>query len=216
MTELTLIRHGQANSYATDEESYDNLSELGRKQAHCLGEYLQQTGGFDRVISGAMRRQIQTAEELNLDGKPHVRDARLNELDYFGLSHAVKASHGVQFPDSQEAFAAQIPQVLRVWRDDGVHEGLESFEAFRARIMAALRDAAADGPAVLVTSTGVISTLVAIALRLEIEAKSKMFLSVQNTSIHKFEWRRDELFLTQFGATPHLDMPVRQALKSHF
>ncbi len=216
MTELTLIRHGQANSLAKDEASYDNLSDLGRQQARLLGEYLRDTGSFDRVISGAMRRQIQTAEELNLDRKPHSTDPRLNELDYFGLSHAVHASHGVAFPDSPESFAAQIPQVLTVWRDDGVHEGLESFEAFRSRILAALHDAAAKGPAVLVTSTGVIATLVAIALRLEIEAKSKMFLTVQNSSIHKFELRGDDLFLTQFGATPHLDLPDRQALKSHF
>ena len=216
MTELTLIRHGQANSRAKDESSYDNLSELGRRQARFLGEHLRDTGGFDRVISGVMRRQVQTAQELNLDDRPHTTDKRLNELDYFGLSHAVHASHGVAFPDSPASFAAQIPQVLRVWRDDGVHEGLESFEAFRTRIMAALRDAAADGPAVLVTSTGVISTLVAIALRLEIEAKSKMFLTVQNTSVHKFEWRGDELFLTQFGATPHLDLPDRQVFKSHY
>lgn len=216
MTELTLIRHGQANSGAKDEASYDSLSDLGQTQARLLGEYLQETGGFDRVISGAMKRQVQTAEGLNLAGKPFHTDARLNELDYFGLSHAVNASHGVAFPDSPEGFAQQIPQVLQVWRDDGVHEGLESYDAFRTRILAALHDAAKDGPAVLVTSTGVISTLVSIALRLEIEAKSKMFLMVQNSSVHKFELREDELYLTQFGATPHLDHPERLRFKSHY
>ena len=216
MTELTLIRHGQANSGATDEASYDRLSGLGARQARLLGEYLRDTGGFDRVISGAMRRQVETAQALNLDARPHLTDPRLNELDYFGLSHAVQTSHGVEFPDTPEGFAAQIPQVLDIWRRDETHEGLESYADFRARIFAALQDAAADGPAVMVSSTGVIATLVAIALHLETGPKSKMFLTIQNTSVHKFELRGDELFLTQFGATPHLDLPERQALKSHY
>jgi len=216
MTELTLIRHGQANTGATDEESYDKLSDLGRKQARYLGEYLAQTGGFERVVSGAMRRQIHTAQELNLSKRPHTTDARLNELDYFGLSHWAQASHDVPFPYSPASFAAQIPQVLDVWRHQKPTDGLESYDGFRSRIFSALSDAAADGPAVLVTSTGVISTLVAIALNLETEAKSKMFLTVQNTSVHKFELRSGELHLTQFGATPHLDSPERQSFKSHY
>lgn len=216
MTELILIRHGQANTGATDEESYDRLSDLGRQQARLLGHHLRDTGGFDRLISGGMRRQIQTAEELNHDDRPHTTDPRLNELDYFGLSHWAQASHGVSFPDSPASFAAQIPQVLEVWRNQKTSPELESYDDFRTRIFSALTDAAENGPAVLVSSTGVIATLVAIALQLETEAKSKMFLTVQNTSVHKFELRRGELHLTQFGATPHLDLPERQSLKTHY
>ena len=37
MGNLTLIRHGQASF---GEKDYDNLSDLGRKQGHLLGEYL--------------------------------------------------------------------------------------------------------------------------------------------------------------------------------
>ena len=216
MTELTLIRHGQANTGATDEASYDRLSELGHQQARFLGEYLKATGGFERLISGAMRRQIETAEGLNIAEIPHQKDARLNELDYFGLSHWARNSHGVAFPASQADFAAQVPQVLDVWRHQKPDPDLESYDEFRTRIFAALEDAAKDGPAVLVSSTGVISTLVAIALNLETAAKSKMFLTVQNTSVHKFELRNGELHLTQFGATPHLDRPDRQQYKTFY
>lgn len=216
MTELTLIRYGQANTGATDEASYDKLSDLGVTQAQLLGAYLRDTGGFERVISGAMRRQVETAQGLNLDARPHLTDPRLNELDYFGLSHAVHNSHGVAFPTGPAEFAAQIPQVLDIWRREETHEGLETYADFRARIFAALKEAAADGPAVMVSSTGVIATLVAIALHLETGPKSKMFLTIQNTSVHKFELRGDDLFLTQFGATPHLDLPERQSLKSHY
>ena len=37
MGEVVLVRHGQANSGATDEESYDRLSDLGHQQARWLG-----------------------------------------------------------------------------------------------------------------------------------------------------------------------------------
>ena len=40
MSFITLIRHGQANSSATTEEGYDNLSELGKTQARWLGEQI--------------------------------------------------------------------------------------------------------------------------------------------------------------------------------
>ena len=39
MSVITFIRHGQANSSATTEEGYDNLSDLGKTQARWLGEH---------------------------------------------------------------------------------------------------------------------------------------------------------------------------------
>ena len=87
---------------------------------------------------------------------------------------------------------------------------LETYDAFCSRIMGALHNAAGqDGRTVLVTSTGVIATLSAIALGLDMVKKTKLFLRVMNTSVHKFELVGDELHLTQFGAVPHLERPDR-------
>ena len=53
MSHITLIRHGQANSQAKDEISYDQLSDLGRQQARWLGDHLRGTGDvFARAYSG--------------------------------------------------------------------------------------------------------------------------------------------------------------------
>jgi phosphohistidine phosphatase SixA len=41
MGELVLIRHGQANSAANDEDGYDRLSDLGHQQARWLGDWLR-------------------------------------------------------------------------------------------------------------------------------------------------------------------------------
>ena len=66
MTEITLIRHGQAQTGAKDEASYDRLSDLGHDQARWLGDYFQQTEGFDHVVSRSLTRQVQTAQSLGL------------------------------------------------------------------------------------------------------------------------------------------------------
>jgi broad specificity phosphatase PhoE len=215
MTELTLIRHGQANTGATDEASYDRLSDLGHLQARFLGEHMRGLGLSPRVVSGTMRRHIETAQGMALSDAPLTTDPRLNELDYFALSHAARDNHGVPFPQSQADFAMQMPQVLDIWRRNEMPDDIETYDAFRDRILSAMTDAAKDGPAVLVSSGGVIATLTAIALHLETDQKTKMLLTIHNTSVHKFELRGDELYLTQFGATPHLDMPDRHHMKTH-
>ncbi len=216
MTEITLIRHGQAQSGATDEASYDQLSDLGFQQAGWLGEHLRPYHQYERLLSGTMRRQIQTAQSLALDNIPHDQDARLNELDYFGLANSLKESHGTEIPTDLASFTAHFPQLLEVWQKGDVHSDLESYEEFRGRIMAALRDVAeGQQPAVLVTSTGVISTLVSMALGLDFSQKCQIFLSIMHTSVHKFSMGKDGLRLVQFGATPHLDVQGRLHAKTH-
>lgn len=215
MTELIVIRHGQANTGATDEANYDRLSDLGKEQARLLGNSLRDINAGYRVISGAMRRHIETAEHMALTADPIPQDARLNELDYFGMAKAIETSHGIDFPQTHEDFATHIPQVLDIWRKNEMADGIEPYDSFRNRIFEAVSDAAENGPAILVSSGGVIATLVTIALHLETAAKSKMLLAIPNTSVHKFILRDGELFLTQFAATPHLDHPHYSHLKTH-
>ncbi|MCF6444863.1 histidine phosphatase family protein [Nereida sp. MMG025] len=219
MGEVTITRHGQANSGARNEEEYDRLSDLGHQQAAWLGEYLSQTQTYDRVISGGLRRQIETAQGLNTFGAPHQIDERLNELNYFALSDSLSDMHGVPFPDSPATFAAHVPQILSHWAAEETPPHIESYTDFRTRIFSAIEDACAmEGRTLLVSSTGVIASLTAIALGLEINNKAKMFLFVPHTSLHRFAFHdvagTPELHLTQYGATPHLDLPERSHAKT--
>src|SRR3954447_5496055 len=62
MGTLYLVRHGQASFGAAD---YDNLSELGHRQAVRLGEYWRERGmRFDAVITGTLKRHKQTWEGI--------------------------------------------------------------------------------------------------------------------------------------------------------
>ena len=62
MSSVYLVRHGQAGT----RDSYDSLSELGRRQSRLLGEYFVSQGiEFAAAYSGAMLRQQQTAAEVS-------------------------------------------------------------------------------------------------------------------------------------------------------
>jgi len=210
MTHLTLIRHGQAQTGAADEASYDKLSPLGHQQANWLGDHLKDHHApYDRIISGAMRRQIETAQSMGL-GLPHEHDARLNEIDYFGLAAAVKDRHNVPYPTNQAEFEAHIESIMLHWSAGDVGDEVEPFDAFMGRIESALREAhALGGRTLLVTSTGVIASLVALALKLDRSSHSKVFLEIAHTSKHRISVGPDRLILRQYGALPHLETDAR-------
>lgn len=210
-----IVRHGQANTGATDEASYDRLSELGHQQAAWLGEHLRSTLQIDLIIHGAMRRQRQTAASLGLTGVPMEEDARLNELNYFDMARHMMNHHGLTEPYDEPSFAEFLPELLKVWQADDMPTGVERFSDFTARICAALEDAShRTGRVLLVSSTGVIATLAGLALDLDPWRNSKLFLAVSHTSITKFEVGPGQLFLSQFVATPHLDRTDREGMRT--
>ena len=62
MTIIHLVRHGQA-SFGKDD--YDNLSEIGLKQAFLLGQYFKNLNlNFDKIFVGTLKRQIQTYKQI--------------------------------------------------------------------------------------------------------------------------------------------------------
>ncbi|EMY79425.1 histidine phosphatase superfamily (branch 1) [Leptospira weilii serovar Ranarum str. ICFT] len=62
MSVVYLIRHGQANSQG---ENYDLLTPRGKDQAFALGRFTAQNGELpDRIVTGTMRRHMETAESF--------------------------------------------------------------------------------------------------------------------------------------------------------
>ena len=135
MGEIILARHGQANSGARDEESYDKLSELGHQQAGWLGDYLRdREKPFDKVMSGSLRRHKETATGIGYTDP--IIDPRLNEMDYFNLGQALEDVHGVPFPGPDE-FAAHVPQVMEAWHKAEIM-GVETFASVEERVVGVL------------------------------------------------------------------------------
>ncbi|MEM6277015.1 MAG: histidine phosphatase family protein [Pseudomonadota bacterium] len=214
MGEIILVRHGQANSEATDEESYDRLSSLGHQQAAWLGAFFRDHEiAFDLVLSGTLSRHQETAASMGFT--PARLDPRLNELDYFNLSDALEAARGVPRPTG-EGFAAHIPQVMEAWHAAEI-QGQESFAAFESRIQAVLKEAEQPGKRVLcVTSGGVIGMALRHLLGLDPRRMAHILLPIFNTSIHRVAVRPEGAMLAGFNATPHLDAPDRLYARTNY
>lgn len=62
MTKVTYVRHGQASLFS---ENYDQLSDLGYRQARAIGEYfLEHNFVFDKIYLGPLQRHQQTWDEI--------------------------------------------------------------------------------------------------------------------------------------------------------
>jgi broad specificity phosphatase PhoE len=213
MGEIILVRHGQANSTATDEESYDRLSDLGAQQAAWLGEWLEDRGErFDLVLSGSLKRHLATAAAM---GQAPEIDPRLNEMDYFNLSRALTETRG-DGPQGQSDFAVHIADVMEAWHRAEIL-GNETFAAFEARVTSVLAEAAEPGRRVLcVTSGGVIGMMIRSLLRLDPTRMAHVLLPILNTSVHRVEVMPHGTILAGFNATPHLDAPDRAHARTHY
>ena len=214
MGEIVLVRHGQANSSAQDEDGYDRLSDLGGQQARWLGEWLAaQESRFDRVLSGSLRRHVQTAEAM---GFPDAEiDPRLNEMDYFNLGAALEARHGIPMPGPDD-FALHAPQVMDAWHRAEIR-GNETFAEFEARVTSVFEEAAVEGRRVLcITSGGVIGMCVRHLLGLDAARMARVLLPILNSSIHRVQVTPHGPYLSGFNAVPHLEHRDRAHARTHY
>ncbi len=218
MSQITLIRHGQANTQARDEHSYDQLSDLGHQQAAWLGNHFNANKQhFSRVYCGTMQRHIETAQGAQAQRYGEViQDPRLNEFPYFDLSKAMERQFKLEVPNSREGFAAHIPKVLGAWEQDLLTDIPETYTTFSNRIGEAIDEIlSGDGPALVFSSGGVISEIMRQSLNLDTSGWARMCLAIMNTSIHQLHMLLDKPLMTQFNAVPHLEAPDRLFAQTH-
>lgn len=218
MPQITFIRHGQANSAAQDEEGYDALSPLGHQQAGWLGTYWREIGThYDRVYTGTLTRHVETAGAMQAGRfAAPVADPRLNEVEYFDLSQRMHAQYAMPLPSDRDGFIDHLPQVFSAWQAGRIDGVRESFADFEARVAEALREiAAARGRALVITSGGTIAMAIRVAMGLQLEAFSRLTLTIMNTSVHQLHPLGAALTLTQFNAVPHLAARERQFAQTY-
>lgn len=215
MGTLYLVRHGQASFGA---ENYDQLSELGHRQSHRLGEYLASRGlQFSATIRGSLKRQADTltgiqkgmGEDASIANQETVWPG-LNEYD----SHAVIAAiHPMPLPKPDTP--ALYRQHFRILRDGltqwmaGVTSphGMPSYVEFVEGVASALAHVRknTDGNVLMVSSGGPISTAVGHVLGCPAESTIELNMRIRNTAVSEFNFNPKRMSLISFNNLPHLD-----------
>jgi len=213
MGEIVLVRHGQA-SFGT--EDYDRLSDLGFEQARQLGRYFREREiRFDRVVSGTLRRHLQTLEgigALAADEQPELLPG-LNEFAF----HSVFDAYVEAFPpatpldrNNVRDFFSTLRKALFVW-SEGKLPGLpESWDQFQTRIRDSLNALIGDdniGRTLVISSGGPISALLREILQLSVRHMMDLNLQTANTSLTRLQFKNGKARLQSFNGLPHLDHP---------
>ena len=232
MGTLTLVRHGQASFGAAD---YDQLSARGEQQARLLGEHWARLGvGFDRAFHGPRVRQRRTAEiaalAMRKAGKalPELIELEgLDELRFDGLVMGAlpqlaekDPSVGALLTDfgtmaegrpPPAGFQARMEKLFHLWVKHPVPiEGVEPWDAFTARVAAALARMRRDPPrglrVVAFTSAGTIAAALQQALEAQAHVAVELMWRVRNASVSELLFSESRpLTLSSFNGTPHLE-----------
>ena len=128
MVQIFLVRHGQANSEAKDEVSYDKLSPLGKIQAGWLGQYFKKNKiNFDVCFSGTLLRQRDTANLLECHNRKEIiRDPGLNEIQYYTLSTLVEQQFKKPPPKTGLDFEQHFEFIMSKWQSNEIENVPES------------------------------------------------------------------------------------------
>ncbi len=237
MGTLYLVRHGQASFGADD---YDHLSERGWQQARRLGQYWRERWGdalrFDAVLTGTLRRQVQTwqgiaegaalptPEPCRAESPPaasastpgagsHLLWPGLNEYD----SRAVIAAiHPAPLPkaDTPELYREHFRLLrtgLAAWmRGETQPVGMPSWHDFVAGVAGALEHVRTqhDGRVLIVSSGGPIATAIGQVLGTPPDTTIELNLRYRNTAVSELAFTPRRHMLVTYNTLPHLDAPA--------
>ena len=217
MGTLYLVRHGQASFGA---ENYDQLSELGQRQSVRLGEYFREQGlVFEAVLTGTLRRQVQTWEGLSgglgWEAEPLAWPG-LNEYDSTAVIEAINAQPPAH-PTTPEGYRQHFRLLrdgLRQWMAGVVSpKGMPSYEEFVQGVVAALDHVRTrhTGNVLMVSSGGPIATAVGHVLGTSPETTIELNLRVRNTAVTELIFNPKRHTLVSFNTMPHLASPEHAA-----
>lgn len=217
MPVITLVRHAQASFGAAN---YDALSELGHRQAQWLGEHFRERGvRFAVCASGSLQRQTQTldaiAGALPYDPPRQCFDG-LNE--YLGdaiLDADLRARNEMRdAAPTQKTYFRRLRTALLAWTEGSLDADVpETWAQFGGRAWEALERICAplerDDHALVVSSGGVISRLVADTLQATPAMAIEINLQTRNASVTQLILSSSRRLLVSYNAVPHLERPGR-------
>jgi len=217
MSKLILIRHGQASF---GQPNYDQLSALGTKQAHWLGNYLKAADiQPECIITGSLNRHKQTAaaicEGMRIDCAVEEHTG-WNEFDFKTLVYALLQKHPELTPTEKQpkVFFSLLKKAMLAWSNGELIAPLpESWEGFENRVNKAMlfsKSLHSQKNILVVSSGGAISMALKQILKLENSTMIDLNLQTRNTSMSEIFFKQDQGHLCSFNATPHLETIERR------
>jgi broad specificity phosphatase PhoE len=215
MATIYIVRHGQASFGA---QNYDELSQLGRRQAQVVGEYFRDRGvNFDAVYSGDLSRQRETAR-LAIASQPaevnHCVDPRFNEIqneeqlkclmpEVLKVNPAVKTLVDKGLGSSKD-YQKVIDAVFNYWVSPACDDPrIQSWAEYSSNARQALADVMqTQGPGKTIgifTSGGTLATLVAQVLGLGGEGTYQLYEPVFNCSVTQLFYSGSKVSLSYYN-----------------
>ncbi|MGB7148638.1 MAG: histidine phosphatase family protein [Terriglobales bacterium] len=231
MSQIILVRHGQANFLGDD---YDKLCANGEAQSGLLGRYWSRRGlVFDRVYSGPRARQRETAriagDAYRSAGIAFREPMIMNEFDEYQAEAVLREclpqllrdnpevkemrwanEAAIDHADRRKTFQKLFEAVISKWvAGEITAAGVESWNDFCLRVERGLTQVVRDTPpsatAVVFTSAGPIGAAMRRALHLSAEDALQMTWMSRNASFTEFLASGERFTLSTFNAHPHLD-----------
>jgi broad specificity phosphatase PhoE len=234
LSQLYLVRHGQAGL----RHNYDTLSQLGRRQAELLGEYLAAQGvRFTAIYAGALQRQQQTAEGVRKAyervgiATPEVQTEPLwNEFDLDQVYRDLAPVLSEADPQFRAAYREMRRQarddaspihrtwspcdtaVVRAWVDGRHASRGESWMDFQERVRRAMDTLASyqSGQSVAVFTS---ATPIAISIGAAVGAANGRVMRLAgvmyNSAVSTLRLKDRDLTLYTFNSTAHLPPDLR-------
>lgn len=235
MSELVLVRHGQARAF-TDQP--DRLSQMGWEQSRALGRYWSAQGiEFDAVYHGSLRRQRETCEavaaEFDAKGSPFPEAVELPGLNEYQaqdlvvdlapqlaeregcFAHQWRAWQSASgYAERNRAFQRMFEALAHQWAQGRLHApGLEPWDDFRGRVATALQGIRSEDPGgrriAAFTSGGPIGVAVQLCLGAPHGAALAVNWRVRNASLTSFLFSGERWSLDGFNLLPHLAQTPR-------
>lgn len=214
MSELYLVRHGQASFGAAN---YDKLSDLGIQQSIWLGEYFAERDiEFSRLVTGTLTRHKETAtgicQSLDYDLNCESYDW-FNEFDFESLARAYLSLYPLHQPPEnapRSEFYRLLKRAMIEWSEDRLPDELlsESWAQFKQRLIQGvnfIQHECADQKVLVVSSGGAISMLMSLVLGFDAENVINLNLQIKNASFSHFYFNQKAVRLSSFNNVPHLD-----------
>jgi broad specificity phosphatase PhoE len=214
MTELFLVRHGQASFGA---KNYDKLSSLGHQQSRWLGDYFnERQTGFTYAWTGTLVRHQETAQGILLGMSQAMQpsvDASFNEFDFQSIGRAyLKLFPKEVLPTAATPaeFYRLLKKAMLAWSQNELDPAdvPESWADFKRRVshsIELLQKSAGQGPVLVVSSGGAIAMLLSVVLGLNAAQVIELNMQIRNTSFSHFYFNQHNIRLSSFNNVPHLD-----------